>query len=580
MKFQRVLITIICLLVIAIPAQTVTAQGPCGSSYVVLPGDTVGEIALLCEITVANLLEANPQISDPNRLLIGMTLSIPSPQEQPSPRVTISPICGPPGTELLAMLQGFPPDLIVEIGASRIDQTPNDFEKIRTDSQGGWKTSITIPESAKEKEAWAVVAQSQASSARIEESSNLFYVTGSLDTGAATTYIVQPGDTLRSIAVQFDKSISAILAENPGITNPSLIYVGQRLNIPGKQPGQPAVAISPSCGPAGTEVQVVITDFPVNSRIEVGVGQQGSAENIVNTLSSSANGGLETQVIIPHDALPDQHWLVSALTLQSPVIKANSNLFSVIKTIGVGVPTTYIVQPGDMLGEIATRFGTSVAAILTANPALSNRNSISVGERLVIPGLIPVVSITPERGLSGTQILVEVTGFPSNTLLDVTLGKRSSPPLVIGTFRTSSNGTLTTQALIPKTAKFNERWEVVVQTSKGAKIEATSNEFTVVRVTQPKQPVITIWPQDGPAGTKLDVVAMGFPGYVSVEIYLGRNESDLEIVDTALTDINGTFYAQITIPSTAQPNEKWIVLAKTVTGANLEAASIPFSVSP
>jgi len=73
---------------------------------------------------------------------------------------------------------------------------------------------------------------------------------------------------------------------------------------------------------------------------------------------------------------------------------------------------------------------------------------------------------------------------------------------------------------------------------------------------------------------------MGFPGYVSVEIYLGRNESDLEIVDTALTDINGTFYAQITIPSTAQPNEKWIVLAKTVTGANLEAASIPFSVSP
>jgi LysM repeat protein len=580
MKFQRALITLICLLAITIPIQTVTAQGPCGSSYVVLPGDTISEIALLCEVTVANLLEANPQITNPNRLLTGTTLSIPSPQESPLPRVDISPICGVPGTEILAVLQDFPANSTVEISISRIDQTSNEFETIRTNSQGSQNAVITIPDSAKEKEAWAVVAQAQTGSLRIEESSNLFYVTGPLDTGAATTYFVQSGDTLRSIAAKFNRSISAILAENPGITNPSLIYVGQRLNIPGIQPGQPAVVISPSCGPPGTEVNVLVTDFPINSGIEIGIGKQNSTVNIVNTLSSDSNGSLETGVIIPNDAVPDQNWLVSALTTESPVIKANSNLFSVIQIIGVGVPTIYIVRPGDMLGEIAARFGTSIAALLTANPDLSNRNSISVGERLVIPGLVPTVSITPEIGLPGSQIQIEVSGFPPNTMLDISLRKPISPALGIGTFRTSSNGTLRTEATIPDSAKFNERWEVVVQTTKGAKIDATSNQFTVVRVAQSIQPVITIWPHSGPAGTRLDVVAMGFPRYANIEIGLGRNVSEIETVDTVLTDINGTFHAQVTIPNTAQPNEMWIVLAHTIKNVKIEAASVPFSVSP
>lgn len=580
MKLQRVFITIICLIVIAIPVQSTSAQSPCGASYTVLPGDTLGEIALLCEINVTDLLKANPQISDPNHLTIGMTLSISSPQEQPSPKVVISPICGPPGTVLIANLQDFPSNLTVEIGVSRIDQTPGEFEKTRTDSLGRGKTSVTIPDTANEKEAWAVNAQVYSSNGYIEESSNFFYVTGPLDTGAATTYIVQPGDTLRSIAVRFNKSIAALIAENPDLTNPSRIYVGQRLNIPGISPGQPAVSISPACGPAGTVVQVVVSDFPVNSQIDVGVGKQGSAVNIVNTLSSNSDGGLETLIILPHDALPNQNWVVSAQTLESPVIKANSNLFSVIKTIGLGVPTIYIVQPGDTLGGIANRFGTSVDTLLQSNPTLSNPNSLSPGEILVIPGILPEVTITPERGLSGTTIQVEVTGYPSNTMLDIFLGTSSSTALLLGTYRTNSKGTLRTQGIIPETAKFNEQWEVFVRTSKGIQIDAVSNKFTVVRLNLTEQPVITIWPQDGPAGTKIDVVAMGFTRFARVEINLGRNVSDLELVDTVLTDINGTFYAQVNIPSTAQPNEKWIVLANTLTGPNIEAASIPFSVSP
>lgn len=51
-------------------------------------------------------------------------------------------------------------------------------------------------------------------------------------TGDATTYTIQPGDSLSSIARRFGTSYTAIAAAN-GIANPNLIFVGQVLSING-----------------------------------------------------------------------------------------------------------------------------------------------------------------------------------------------------------------------------------------------------------------------------------------------------------------------------------------------------------
>lgn len=45
-------------------------------------------------------------------------------------------------------------------------------------------------------------------------------------------YTVQKGDTLSKIAKQFNTTVDAILALNPEITNPNLIYVGQVIKVP------------------------------------------------------------------------------------------------------------------------------------------------------------------------------------------------------------------------------------------------------------------------------------------------------------------------------------------------------------
>jgi LysM repeat protein len=46
------------------------------------------------------------------------------------------------------------------------------------------------------------------------------------------TYVVQYGDTLRKIANRIGSTVSDILAVNPQIQNPNLIYVGQVINLP------------------------------------------------------------------------------------------------------------------------------------------------------------------------------------------------------------------------------------------------------------------------------------------------------------------------------------------------------------
>ncbi|HWQ71383.1 MAG TPA: LysM peptidoglycan-binding domain-containing protein [Desulfitobacteriaceae bacterium] len=46
---------------------------------------------------------------------------------------------------------------------------------------------------------------------------------------------------------------------------------------------------------------------------------------------------------------------------------------------------TYIVQTGDTLYQIAHRFNTSVNAIISVNPQISNPNAIFPGQTLIIP---------------------------------------------------------------------------------------------------------------------------------------------------------------------------------------------------
>lgn len=159
-----------------------------------------------------------------------------------------------------------------------------------------------------------------------------------------TYYIVQPGDTLARIARRFGTTVTAIVHAN-GIANPSRIFVGQRLFIPGGYGGFPS----------------------------------GSIDYIVQTGDSLSTIARRFNTT------------VDAIALANGI--ANPNVVYVgrqlIVPTGSAAPPSvfgfyYTVRPGDALTRIAQRFGVSIGALVAAN-GIHDPNRIFVGQRLFIP---------------------------------------------------------------------------------------------------------------------------------------------------------------------------------------------------
>lgn len=76
------------------------------------------------------------------------------------------------------------------------------------------------------------------------------------------------------------------------------------------------------------------------------------------------------------------------------------------KTAPVGPGQTYVIQDGDTLGKIASKFGVERKSLLEAN-RLSEGQPIYIGETLVIPGAASLGASTPPSPSSGSS---EVAG--------------------------------------------------------------------------------------------------------------------------------------------------------------------------
>ena len=158
------------------------------------------------------------------------------------------------------------------------------------------------------------------------------------------THTVQRGENMFRIALRYGTTIQAVARAN-GISNPRIIYVGQRLYIP--------------CG----------TKPPPSSGGRIHVVQYGQ------TLSSIARW-YGTSV----------HAIVRANNIRNPsLIYSGQRL-----VIPSGHPppptrgTWYTVRRGDTLSGIAWRYGVNMWSIVQANN-IRNPSLIYVGQRLYIP---------------------------------------------------------------------------------------------------------------------------------------------------------------------------------------------------
>ena len=273
--------------------------GPNTTPYTVRPGDTFFTIARQFGVSLDALIAANPQIPDPSVIFPGQTVCIPTTTPPPTtcPPGTFS-YTVQPGDSMWKIAQRFGVPLDALIAAN--PQIPN--------------PSLIFP--------GQIVCVPTTTPPPTTCPPGTF------------SYTVQPGDSMFTIAQRFGVSLNALIAANPQIPNPNLIFPGQIVCVPTTTP-------PPTCPPGTFSYTVQPGD---------------SMFTIAQRFGVSLNALIAANPQIPNPSLIFPGQIVCVPTTTPPPTTCPPGTFR------------YTVQPGDSMFTIARRFGVSLSALIAANP--------------------------------------------------------------------------------------------------------------------------------------------------------------------------------------------------------------------
>ncbi len=171
----------------------------CGTSYVIQSGDTLGKIASRCGTTVAALKLANPNLG--YWIYAGQSLWLPGAFMDNGNGYATYVVARGDTLKSLATRFGTSMDILASSNGIRNYNLIYEGQRLTVPSGNAVPDPAPAPGPQP-------------------------------GPAPAGTYVVQWGDTMRKIAARLNVSLSDLLAANPQIANPNLIFFGQLVNIP------------------------------------------------------------------------------------------------------------------------------------------------------------------------------------------------------------------------------------------------------------------------------------------------------------------------------------------------------------
>jgi len=178
--------------VICIPRRQVFPPCPEGNYYAIQPGDTLFSLARFFNVSLDDLLEANPGI-DPNRLFVGQVICIP---------LAVPPVTCPSGTTPYIIRAG---DTFFNI-ARRFNTT---VEALIAANPGVDPGALLIGQT--------ICVPAAAPPVTCPN--------------GTTPYVIVAGDTFFSIARRFNTTVDTLIEANPDV-DPDALMIGQTICIP------------------------------------------------------------------------------------------------------------------------------------------------------------------------------------------------------------------------------------------------------------------------------------------------------------------------------------------------------------
>jgi hypothetical protein len=281
------------------------------------------------------------------------------------------------------------------------------------------------------------------------------------------------------------------------------------------------VSVSNTRIQAGSEITVYVSGFPANEDIDYRIGIQGEAYSSIYDGKVGANGTTSKIITLPSDAAVGEYWVVQVLTTNlHDVVTVTSHSIYITNTsvppysgeAQVNLSATQ-AHPGDTLSvtvkgfpanaDIDYRVGKQGAVYTsvydgkvgsngTTNKTITIPASAVTGENWVVQVVItslqntvtvtsPAILITntyipPYTGdaqvsLSttvahpGENVIVYVSGFPSNSEIDFRVGRQGEAYRNVYDGTVGPNGTIIQTITLPGSAAAGEYWIVQVTTT-------------------------------------------------------------------------------------------------------------------
>ena len=246
---------------------------------------------------------------------------------------------------------------------------------------------------------------------------------------APATYTVAKGDTVSAIAKRYGLTTSTVLSLN-GLSTNTLIFPGQKLKLV-KATAPAAVAAAPI---AAAPTSVATGSYTIAKGDTI--GRIASKFGVTTQAVLTANGLSWSSIIYPGQklAIPGKGAAAPVLDAKPvssvtpaptpPVVVPPVVVPPVVAPAKpVAVNGSYVIQSGDNLTKIATKFGVTLSALLSAN-GLTTSSIIYGGRTLVIPG---VATTTTTAGVTAgiTLLSDEQEG---NAAIIISVGRELGVP--------------------------------------------------------------------------------------------------------------------------------------------------------
>jgi LysM repeat protein len=445
---------------------TALAQEGGEVEYTIRPGDTLYEIAQSFDTTIENLVEANPDIHDPDYILAGEVLLIPS-GDLPPRSAVLGPTNGPPGTVLKLRGEGYQPNREVQVlfGPENVEAVT--AKQILADENGRLETELTVPPSAVPGSTWIALIRPYDQPEEYLEQSNTFEVEQSEK---------QAPDRNEAIVYLIDLDDQGIHGELIGCDD-SLVPVSMSID-PDADPIQASLhnlfEVGETHDASGLYNSLYQSDLSVE-RIEM----DGSTANLYLTGTLQLGGVCDEprakyQLIETVNQFPD---------VSDVVVFVNGEEAYTEEDQEKGADNqTYTVQPNDVLSHIAVSFRTTVSAIVRRNPEIEKPSLLSVGQEIAIPGTDddnPFLQILPTNGEPGTTVTYRGMNLLPHRTYTVGIGLINSEYNQVMEIVTDQAGSAQGQVTIPGEAVVDQYWVVVLDSSTAPDLKVVSNLFEV-----------------------------------------------------------------------------------------------------